>query len=412
MIFRVLLLLTALSVSSAQASGPTLLFDPATGEVISQDRAGEIWYPASLTKMMTAYVVFKKIKAGEIKLDQKIPVSEMALAQPASKIGAPVGSQVPVDFALQALLVHSANDMAYVLAEGASGTWRDFIADMNAAAAELGMTGTHYVNPNGLFEPRQITTARDMALLAAAILREFPEYAHYFGQDFVKVGKRRLPNHNSLLRAMPEADGMKTGFVCNSASNVVASATRDGRKLVAVILGAKNGKSRADLAQMLLTDGFSRAPDASKPRVEALANDAPGAAAPIDMTATVCKKKPEVTFANIHDVAGISLSFGTYDTALKADSALRTFLLKPPGLAVPGVAGVIRLPGKEGFMAALWGLDSDTVRSTCEQYRTMASPCEALAPEAIARIAALVPKPKSEVEDEEAEGSGKDGKTR
>ena len=136
--FRKLTLFVAflVTLTGAQAAGPSLSFDPATGEVISQDRAGETWYPASLTKMMTAYVVFKKLKSGVLTPDQRLPVSEIALAQPASKIGAPVGSMVPLEFAIQALLVHSANDMAYVLAEAASGTWANFVGDMNKAAQE------------------------------------------------------------------------------------------------------------------------------------------------------------------------------------------------------------------------------------------------------------------------------------
>ena len=247
--FRILILAftMALTLTGAQAAGPSVLFDPATGEVISNDRAGEPWYPASLTKLMTSYLVFKKLKLGQLKLDQKIPVSEIAHAQPPSKIGVPVGKTVSVDFALQALLVYSANDMAYVLAEATGGTWQNFVASMNETARSLGMTGTHYANPNGLFEPRQITTARDVAILASTILAEFPEYSHYFAQPHVAVGKRKLANRNSLIRQMPEADGMKTGFVCNSGFNLVASATHEGRKLVTVVFGAQSGKARADL---------------------------------------------------------------------------------------------------------------------------------------------------------------------
>src|SRR5438874_7454696 len=129
---------------------------------------------------MTAYLVFAKLKTGELKLDQQIPVSALAHDQPPSKIGVPEGKTVSVDFALQALLVYSANDMAYVLAEAAAGgDFRVFVAAMNAKAHDLGMTGTHFMNPNGLFDPRHVSTARDIAILAQAILRDFPEDAHY-----------------------------------------------------------------------------------------------------------------------------------------------------------------------------------------------------------------------------------------
>ena len=176
---RILLALLVLALAPpAFAAGPTLLFDPATQEVISQDRAGEPWYPASITKLMTAYIIFEKLKSGAMTLDQKLPVSELAHSQPPSKIGIPVGQTVGVDFALQALLVYSANDMAYVLAEGADGSIPAFAAEMNAVARKLGMTGSHFVNPNGLFDHRHVTTARDIAILASTILRDFPEYGH------------------------------------------------------------------------------------------------------------------------------------------------------------------------------------------------------------------------------------------
>ncbi|HEX7108784.1 MAG TPA: serine hydrolase, partial [Aestuariivirga sp.] len=197
-------------------AGPSLLFDAATGEVISHERAGEPWYPASLTKLMTAYIVFKKLKTGSLRLDQKILVSPLATSQEPSKIGMSPGSTISVDLALQTLLVYSANDMAYVLAEGANGTVHNFVKEMNATAQKLGLNATHFVNPNGLFDPRQLTSARDIGVLAAVIISEFPEHSHYFSQQYVAIGKRKLMNRNSLVRTMPEADGMKTGFVCNS----------------------------------------------------------------------------------------------------------------------------------------------------------------------------------------------------
>ena len=224
---RLLILAFGLIVMSGRAmAGPSLIFDPATGDVLAEDRAGEPWYPASLTKLMTAYVIFDKLKSGQLKLDQQIPVSELAAKQPPSKLGMRVGSTISVDLALQSMLVYSANDMAYVLAEaGAGGDYKRFAQQMNLVAQRLGMTGTYYVNPNGLFNPLQVTTARDLALLVQALLKDYPEHAHYFSQAAVKIGKRNLNNRNSLLRQMKNADGMKTGFVCNSGYNLIASAT-------------------------------------------------------------------------------------------------------------------------------------------------------------------------------------------
>ncbi len=406
-----MVLLVSWSFGQAMATGPSILFDPVTGEVISNDRAGEPWYPASLTKLMTAYLVFQKLKSGQLTLDRTVTVSEIAHAQPPSKIGLPAGKTVTIDFALQSLLVYSANDMAFVLAEAAGGTWQNFVAAMNLTAKSMGMTATHYVNPNGLFEPRQITTARDMALLTSAILRDFPEFAHYFSQPFVAVGKRKLSNRNSLIRQWAEADGMKTGFVCNSGFNLVASATRAGRKLVAVVLGAQSGKARVDLAQMLLTDGFSRAPEATKPRIAQLANEQFGAIVPADMTASVCRKKPLVTVTSARDLTGWGISLGKYETAQKADMALRGRLLSPSAIDAAGEVGVIKVPGEDTFAAVIWNVDQTRSLAMCARYRTEKAYCDVMTPETFAQIAALTPKPASRAEKPEAQGSDA-GKTK
>jgi D-alanyl-D-alanine carboxypeptidase len=403
-----ILLLTCLLVFTwpslrAEATGPSLLFDPATGEVLSQDRAGEPWYPASLTKLMSAYVVFQKLKAGELQLGQKIPVSELARSQPPSKIGVRTGSQISVDFALQALLVYSANDMAYVLAEAASGSIPAFAAEMNMQAHRLGMTGSHFVNPNGLFDPRHVSTARDIAILATALLKDFPEREHYFSQQFITVGKRRLANRNSLIRQMPDADGMKTGFVCSSGFNLVATATRDGRKLGAVIFGANSGKHRADLAEMLLIDGFSRA-ITTRPKLQTIENMKTGAIVPADMTRTVCKQKP-MTIASSTELGGWGISFGNYETSTTADMALRGRLLSLSGINLPGTAGLIRMPGPGGYAAAVWHLDQQASLAACARYRTEHAPCEVITPETFTQIAALAPEPPSRVAVPTAQGS-------
>jgi D-alanyl-D-alanine carboxypeptidase len=405
---RILLVVLLLAAAPfAHAAGPTLLFDPATEDVLSQDRAGEPWYPASLTKLMTAYVVFQKMKSGQLSLEQKIPVSELAHSQPPSKIGVPVGKTVSVDFALQALLVHSANDMAYVLAEAASGTVSNFAADMNAQARKLGMTGSHFVNPNGLFDQRHISTARDIAILASALLREFPEHTHYYEQDTLPVGKRKLANRNALLRQMPEADGMKTGFVCNSGFNLVASATRDGRRLIAVVLGAPNSGSRAEVARALLTDGFSKGTLPSRPRLAQISDNPLGAIVPADMTTTVCKKKPPVSPVRAKELSGWGISFGNYDTLQKADMALRGRLISPAGMDAPGKVGVVRMPNKGGFAAMIWNIDQPTSQALCTDYRSQNAACEVITPVAFAQIAALSkePEPKPKKQAPVAQGS-------
>jgi hypothetical protein len=293
-------------------------------------------------------------------------------------------------------LVYSANDMAYVLAEAADGSWQAFVDEMNRTAKDLGLTGTHFANPNGLFDPRHISTARDIALLAQTILSEFPEHSHYFSQAYVKVGKRRLANRNSLIRQMPEADGMKTGFVCDSGFNLVASATHKGRKLVAVVFGAQSGKARADLAQMLLTDGFTRDPGpAPRPKLMQLSNDPLGAIVPADMTASVCKQKQAVSLASARDLTGWGISFGQYDSPDKADMALRGRLLSPSGRDAGGIAGVVHLPGEAGYAAMLWNIDQSRSLTLCANYRVEKAYCDVMTPESFAQLAALTPEPKS-----------------
>ena len=245
------LLATPLAVAS-----PTLLIEAKTGKVLYAEDPDSIWHPASLTKIMTAYVTFKAIRDGRIKLDAKIPCSLVATLQPPSKVGLNIGAELTVDKALQAVIVKSANDVTVMLAEAISGSEQAFVAEMNVTAKKLGMTRTTYVNTNGLPDPAQVTTARDLARLARAVVADFPEYASYWTMTDMRIGKRRLGSHNALLRTFPGADGLKTGFTCDSGYNIVASATRDDLRLLAVVMGEVSGNERAVRAASLLEHGF------------------------------------------------------------------------------------------------------------------------------------------------------------
>ncbi len=371
-------------------SGPFLVIDAATGDVLAQERAGETWYPASLTKMMTAYIVFQRLREGKLLLDQQIVVLPEAAAQEPSKIGIPAGKTVSVDFALQALLVHSANDMAYVLADAVSGTADRFADDMNAVAANLGLTSSHFVNPNGLHDPRHVTSARDMGILAAIILNEFPQYAHYFSQEFLKVGRRRLSNTNALIRIMEEADGMKTGFVCNSGYNLVATATRNGRKLIAVVFGAKSGYGRAATAKDLLEQAFAAAALPNTLKVAEIVNLPQGAIVPADLTRKVCRSKTPVQLAGADGFQGWAVSFGTYDDMLRADMALRGRLLSPIGINTRSASGIVKLPEKAGFAAMIWGLEQELSLKLCTAYREEGAHCDVMPPALVEQIAAVL----------------------
>ncbi len=237
-------------------AGPALLFEPSNGKVLYAEDADNLWHPASLTKIMTAYLTFEALKEGKLRIDDKVTCSLVATLQPPSKVGLAVGGELTVDLALQAVIVKSANDVTVMLGEAISGSETAFVQKMNTAAKRLGMTRTNFVNTNGLPDPAQVTTARDLAKLARAVVNDYPEHAHYWSAPDMRLGKRRLGSHNALLKTFPGADGLKTGFTCDSGFNVVASATRDGRRLMAVVLGESSGNERAIRAASLLEHGF------------------------------------------------------------------------------------------------------------------------------------------------------------
>jgi len=234
-----------------------LLVEADSGKVLQADNATVPWYPASLSKMMTAYVTLKAVKEGRISLDTLLTVSPVAASQSPSKMGFKPGTQVTVDNALKMMLVKSANDMAVVLAEGVGGSIDGFSAQMNDAAQKLGMTQTSYVNPNGLPADGQITSARDLAILARAIIHDLPEYEYFVHIPSIRFGRKVTQNFNKLIGRYPGADGFKTGFICASGYNLVGSATHDGRRLIAVVLGASSGTMRAVRAAQLLDRGFA-----------------------------------------------------------------------------------------------------------------------------------------------------------
>jgi D-alanyl-D-alanine carboxypeptidase len=250
------LAITATAPRGAQAEAQ-LVVEADTGKVLQAENATYPWYPASVTKLMTAYVTLKAVKDGRILLDTVLTVSPAAASQSPSKMGFRPGIQVTVDNALKMMMVKSANDMAVVLAEGVGGSIDGFSAQMNQTAQRLGMTQTSYVNPNGLPAEGQITSARDLAILARAIIRDLPEYEYFVNIPSIRYGRRVTQNFNKLIGRFPGADGMKTGFICASGYNLVATATRNGKRLIAVVLGASSGRMRAVRAAQLLERGFA-----------------------------------------------------------------------------------------------------------------------------------------------------------
>lgn len=254
----VLLSLVFLSFSNqAFAAGPYIAVDVKSGRVVQHSQAFQKWYPASLTKLMTAYVVFREIKARRLNFDSIVTMSQYAASKPASKMYFKPGTEFSIDSGLKYLLVKSANDVAVAIGERVAGSEANFVAMMNREAKRLGMNNTRFVNPNGLPGSGQYTNAYDMAVLGVALKKEFPKYKGYFSLGGVSTGKRTYPNYNLLLGRFSGADGMKTGYICASGFNLVSSATRGGKSIVAVVLGAKSQEERAGLAANLLQAGFS-----------------------------------------------------------------------------------------------------------------------------------------------------------
>ena len=233
-----------------------IVIDAASGEVLFSRHADSRRYPASLTKMMTLYLTFEALSQGKVHADDVLTVSQQAAAQPPSKLGLGAGQTITLDDAMRATAVRSANDMAVAIAEHIGGSESRFATLMTAKAQQLGMTQTRYFTANGLPDARQTTSARDQAILARAIMRDFPQYYKYFGLHDWAYNGRSYRNTNGLLPTGNGYDGMKTGYTNASGYNLAASAVRDGRRLITVVLGGRSSASRNAHVAELMDTGF------------------------------------------------------------------------------------------------------------------------------------------------------------
>jgi D-alanyl-D-alanine carboxypeptidase len=274
--------------SGAEAAGPTLVVDVDSGDALIASQATTPWYPASLTKLMTTYVALQAVKDGKLTLDTPLTMSAYASSMPASKMGFIPGTEVTLDNALKMLMVKSPNDVAVMVAESISGSVAAFADEMNATAARLGMHESHFVNPNGLHDPAHFSSARDMAIVARALLRDFPEHSDLFDIGALQLGNIIIANHNGLLGHYPGADGMKTGFTCPAGFNVVGAATQGGRRLIVVVLGSPTPVLRTMEAAHLLDQGFAKSGSGLGP-VENL--PASAETTPPDMRAEICSRR-------------------------------------------------------------------------------------------------------------------------
>ncbi|WP_244486680.1 serine hydrolase [Aurantimonas sp. Leaf443] len=285
-----------LCLNGAARAESSIAVDVATGKVLAQDNATERRYPASTTKLMTAYVALKALKDGRAALDTPVIVTRRAAAEPPSKMGFKPGSVVRLDVALRMMLVKSANDIAFAIGQTlGNGSIEAFVAEMNATAASLGMADTHFVNANGLPGEGQYSSAKDLAILGLAIRRDHPAFTDYFGTEAIRTGAATMENGNKLLGRYDGADGMKTGYICASGFNLVSSATRGGRTIVAVVLGADGPITRERESAAILEAGFKTDPATVSTLVTALPRSA---GAPIDISETICSSQGRTARAN------------------------------------------------------------------------------------------------------------------
>ncbi len=235
------------------------LVDGDTGKILYQEDADKLRHPASLTKMMTLYLLFEALENRRLRMDTVLTASEYASTRPKTNLSMQVGDKITVGEAMLAIIVKSANDAAVIVAEKIGGSEDDFAKIMNQRAKQLGMKNTHFENANGLHDPRQITTAKDMALLGIALKKHFPQYFKFFSyRDFTYNGVN-YTGHNHVMENYPGANGLKTGFVNASGFNLVTTATRRGINLVGVVLGGRTHQSRDAQMIKLLDYGFQKA---------------------------------------------------------------------------------------------------------------------------------------------------------
>jgi len=259
------LLAVVLTPQPSLAKYASIVVNETTGKVLYSRNADKKLFPASLTKVMTLYLLFEELEEGRITMNTHMKVSSVAAGRSPSKLGLREGSTIKVEDAMFALITKSANDVATVIAEHLAGTERKFAKRMTRKAQALGMTRTNFRNASGLPHSKQHSTARDMARLAIAIRKDFPQYFPYFKTQTYTWKGKKFKNHNTLLRTFKGADGIKTGYTRASGFNLMATAERNGTRLVGVVFGGRTGPSRDKHMKYLLAKEFDALPRFNKP---------------------------------------------------------------------------------------------------------------------------------------------------
>ncbi|PKU25873.1 D-alanyl-D-alanine carboxypeptidase [Telmatospirillum siberiense] len=399
-------------VAPAEAKYASMVVDADTGEVLHAVNADNRNYPASLTKMMTLYLLFDALDRGQVKLTDRIPVSAHASAQSPSKLGLRAGQTIMVEDAILGLCTKSANDAAVAVGEFLGGTETAFADIMTRKARELGMRQTVFRNASGLPNLSQFSSARDMATLARALLHNHPRQYHYFSTGQFTYNGETMRNHNHLMEWYDGVDGIKTGYIGASGFNLVASVKRDGRRLIGVVFGGQSAAARDRHMAQLLDAAFARTPGSSGVEMaempEQQGEDEPVAAAPPKGKAKAKVKTASAHQSDYHAVmkamaAGQAgristaaksgktgrakasadddedssgdadednwgIQVGAYAQQAKAKEAVTTARHKLGKLVADGEVSIARNKGNHApFRARLIGLSKDTAREACRR---------------------------------------------
>lgn len=384
---RGLLLLAALLVVPlpALAKYASIVIDTETGAVLHEVNADTRNYPASLTKIMTLYMVFEALGDGRLTLDDKLQVSVRATHQPPSKLSLKPADTITVEDAILALVTKSANDVAVVIAEELGGTEKRFARLMTNKALALGMSRTSFRNASGLPNKGQLSSARDMAILGQAMMRDFPGLYGYFSTTRFTYRGATYGNHNKLLGKYEGMDGIKTGYIHASGYNLVASVERDGRRLIAVVFGGDTASSRDRHMTKLLDSGFDRiaAPtiDVAVPRqIKPQPPERPAttvASAPAAPAAV-----PNAPANTVPAGAEWSIQVGAFRRYDQAQSAVELATRLAPLLLVEAAVHILPIDGQTGslYRARLFGLTGPNARSACRRLESKKMDCMVVSP--------------------------------
>lgn len=375
-----LVALIANPATPAHAGYAAIVIDASTGRVLHASNADTPNFPASLTKMMTLFMAFEALDKGTLALHQPLRVSKRAAGQPASKLGLKKGETITVDDAIRALSVKSANDVATVIAEALGGTEIKFAQMMTARARELGMTRTSFRNASGLPNKRQKSTARDMSILAQALINGLPDYYGYFSVPTFKYKGKKYSNHNSLLKDYAGTDGIKTGYIRASGFNLVASTERNGVRLIGVVFGGKTADRRDRQMQSLLNRSWAQARATSTYAARPIPKpEAPG---PKTVT-TAYINTPIAPTVVRRTLANWGIQIGAYGGYTDAHIAAGNVAQNLSNLPVTASLKVepVTQTSNTLFRARLMGMDEVAARNSCQQLVTNGQECVLVTPQ-------------------------------